>query len=220
MKIAVLFGSFNPMTNAHISLMKASVARLNADWGLFVATNGQYLRRKTVKINDPFYLTEEERKLIIEKTCQDEEQLAFWGYELGGINPSRYKTLRKIQKQYPNAELYEIQGADKVHTITKSGCAEDHLSQFRFAVFQRGDIDLQQMIDDDPLLTKYRDSFIMLPALEESAQISSTEVRKRFYAGEDYADLVPSATVEVLGRHRPDDFFHFLCRTHGSDYAQ
>ena len=67
MKIAVLFGSFNPMTNAHMAAMKTAVEALQADKGLFVATNGKYLRRKTVKTGDPFYLTEDERKEIIEK---------------------------------------------------------------------------------------------------------------------------------------------------------
>ena len=68
MKIAVLFGSFNPFTNAHMSAMKTAIAALQADEGLFVATNGQYLRKKTVKRNDPFYLTEEERKTLTEAT--------------------------------------------------------------------------------------------------------------------------------------------------------
>ena len=77
MKIAVLFGSFNPMTNAHMTAMKKAVESLNADRGLFVATNGDYLKRKTVKINDPFYLTEDERREIIEKVCEGEDKLSF-----------------------------------------------------------------------------------------------------------------------------------------------
>ena len=89
MKIAVLFGSFNPMTNAHMTAMKTVVEHMNADKGLFVATNGQYLKRKTVKINDPFYLTEDERREIIEKVCVGEDKLSFGMFELGGINPSR-----------------------------------------------------------------------------------------------------------------------------------
>lgn len=101
MKIAVLFGSFNPFTNAHMAAMKTAVEALQADKGFFVATNGQYLRKKTVKRGDPFYLTEEERREIIEKTCAGEEKFSFWGFEMGGINPARYKTLCKIQKQYP-----------------------------------------------------------------------------------------------------------------------
>ena len=44
MKIAVLFGSFNPMTTAHVSMLKSAVETLNADRGLFVATNGSPLR--------------------------------------------------------------------------------------------------------------------------------------------------------------------------------
>ena len=66
MKIAVLFGSFNPLTNAHITALRTAVKSISADKGLFVATNGKYLKRKTVKIDDPFYLSEDERKTSYE----------------------------------------------------------------------------------------------------------------------------------------------------------
>ena len=205
MKIAVLFGSFNPFTNAHMAAMKTAVEALKADKGLFVATNGQYLRKKTVKRNDPFYLTEEERGEIIEKACAGEEKLSFWGYEMGGMNPARYKTLCKIQKQYPDAEVYEIQGSDKVHTISMSKTGEAYVSHIRFAVFDRNGIDLEALIAGDPLLNRHRDAFTLLPALAET-EISSTVVRKRFYAGEDCSDLIPAAAVDVLKRHDPSEF--------------
>ena len=205
MKIAVLFGSFNPMTNAHLAAMKTAVDALQADKGLFVATNGQYLKKKTVKRGDPFYLTEEERGEIIEKTCAGEEKLSFWGYEMGGMNPARYKTLCKIQKQYPDAQIFEIQGADKVRTITMSKTGEEYVSNIRFAVFDRDGIDLEALIAGDPLLSSHRDAFTLLPALAET-EISSTAVRKRFYAGEDCADLIPEAAVDVLKRHDPSEF--------------
>ena len=127
MKIAVLFGSFNPMTKAHIAAMQNAVEAIGADKGLFVPTNGQYLKRKTVKISDPFYLSEDERKAIIDKVCENEPNLEFACFELGGINPNRFKTLCKIQKQYPDAEIFEIQGADKVHTLLKSNHGEEYV---------------------------------------------------------------------------------------------
>ena len=205
MKIAVMFGSFNPMTNAHLAAMKTAVETLQADKGLFVATNGQYLRRKTVKTGDPFYLTEDERQEIIEKPCADQPKLSFWGFEMGGTNPARYKTLCKIQKQYPDAQLYEIQGADKVRSDSRAGSAEDYLANIRFAIFDRDDIDLEQTFAADSLLSRYQDSFILLPALPE-AEISSTAVRKRFYAGEDCSGMVPAAAADVLARHDPSEF--------------
>ena len=82
---------------------KEAVEYLNADKGLFVATNGKYLKRKTIKINDAFYLTEEERQEIIMNVCNSEQSLEFWGFEMGGTIPRRYKTLAKIQKQHPDA---------------------------------------------------------------------------------------------------------------------
>lgn len=203
MKIAVLFGSFNPMTKAHISAMKTAVKAIGADKGLFVPTNGQYLKRKTVKIDDPFYLSEDERKAIIDKVCENEPSLEFACFELGGINPSRFKTLCKIQKQYPDAEIYEIQGADKVHTLLKSSHGEEYVGKFRFVVLERYGIDLDAMFRDNPVLDALRDSFVILPPLNE---ISSTEVRNRFYAGKDFSDLVPDAVVEAMSKYNPDDF--------------
>ena len=206
MKITVLFGSFNPLTNAHVVALKTAVAAIEADLGLFVATNGQYLKRKTVKINDPFYLTEDERREIIEGVCATEANLEFGCFELGGAMPSRFKTLCKLQKQYPDAELIEVMGADKVHTLYKSSHAEDYLSQFKIAVFPRKDIDVATMLAEQPILDAHRSSFVMLPAIEDGSEISSTEVRRRFYAGEDYSDIVPRATVDILSRHKTSDF--------------
>ena len=203
MKICVLFGSFNPLTNAHVAALRTAVNTIGADRGLFVATNGQYLKRKTVKIDDPFYLLEDERKAIIEKVCASEPSIEFWGFELGGINPSRFKTLCKIQKQYPNAEIYEIQGADKVHTLIKSSHSEEYIGKFKFVVFERSGIDLDTLFLESPLLAELRESFAILPPLEET---SSTEVRNRFYAGKDFSSLVPDAVVEAMSKYNSYDF--------------
>ncbi|MBE6693001.1 MAG: DUF2263 domain-containing protein [Ruminococcaceae bacterium] len=203
MKICVLFGSFNPLTKAHVTALKTAVDAIGADKGLFVATNGQYLKRKTVKIGDPFYLPEDERKVIIEQVCESEPNLEFWGFELGGINPSRFKTLCKIQKQYPDAEIYEIQGADKVHTLLTNSYDEEYVGNFRFVIFERNGIDLDEMFNESPLLSQQRASFVILPPIDE---ISSTEVRNRFYAGEDFSTLVPQVVVEALNKYKPTDF--------------
>ncbi len=206
MRIAVLFGSFNPLTNAHVTMMKAAVRQIGAERGLFVATNGKYLKRKTVKIGDPFYLSEDERREIIEKVCANEANIEFWGFELGGINPSRFKTLCKLHKQYPDAEIFELMGADKVHTLYKSSHAEDYLNQFKIAVIGRKGIDLEPMFREQPILDAHRSSFVMLPSLVDGAEISSPEVRRRFYAGEDLSDIVPAATIDVLSRYKSSDF--------------
>ena len=103
MKLAVLFGSFNPLTNAHVTALHTAVRAIGADKGLFVATNGKYLKRKTVKIDDPFYLSEDERKAIIDKVCENEPSLEFACFELGGINPSR--NCRNCEESNCNEEI-------------------------------------------------------------------------------------------------------------------
>ena len=204
-KLVVMFGSFNPLTNAHIAVMNTAVRHLGADKGLFVATSGRYLRRKTVKLNDPFYLTEDERERIIRSACAECEALEFWGFELGGYNPARYKTLQRIAKQYPDAELYEVQGADKVRSISRCAAGEEYVSHIRFAVFERDGVDLDSLFAADALLGRYQHRFVVLPSPDVSA-VSSTEVRRRYFAGEPYADLVPPAAAAVLSSHQPSEF--------------
>ena len=206
MTIVVLFTSANPLTNSHLAILRSAVEYLNADKGLFVATNGEYLKRKMVKRGEGFCLTEEERREIIEKACEPEPKLEFWGFEMGGSNPKRYKTLAKIQKQFSNAELVEVEGADKVRSISKFSDSEEYVKNVRFAIFGRNGIDLDSLIDTDPLLSAHKARFTLLPTLDDGAEISSTEVRRRFFGGEDYSDIVPDCVVEVLGRHQPSDF--------------
>ena len=106
MTIAILFTSANPLTNSHLSILKSAVNHLNADKCLFVAINGAYLKKKMIKRNDGFCLTEEERQEIIEKACKSESNLEFWGFEMGGATPKRYATLAKIQKLFHLCQNY------------------------------------------------------------------------------------------------------------------
>ena len=171
-----------------------------------MATNGDYLKCKMVKRGDGFCLTEEERREIIEKACAAEHNLEFWGFEMGGSNPKRYKTLAKIQKQYFDAELVEVQGADKVRSISKFSDSEEYVNNVRFAIFGRDGIDIDALIDADPLLSQHKERFTLIPPIDEGAEISSTEVRRCFFVGEDYSDIVPASAVEVLKRHQLSDF--------------
>jgi nicotinate (nicotinamide) nucleotide adenylyltransferase len=206
MKIAVLFGSFNPLTNAHVTAMKTAVSALSADKGLFVCTSDKYLKRKMIRLDDPFCLSEDERRGIIEAVCSEDDRLGFWGFELGGISPKRYKTLCKIQAQYPEAEIYEVQGADKLRSTFKIAEAEDYISNFRFAVFERDGIDLNTLIESTGILREHRENITILPAILGGEGVSSTEARRRFYAAEDYTDILPEPAVRLISGHKLSDF--------------
>jgi nicotinate-nucleotide adenylyltransferase len=178
MKICVLFGSFNPLTNAHITALRTAVNAIGADKGLFVATNGQYLKRKTVKIDDPFYLSEDERKAIIEKVCESESKLEFWGFELGGINPSRFKTLCKIQKQYPDAEMWLLMGTDMFLTLQNWYDPEMICKLAGICAFGRTEQDSEAVFAPQrEFLYKKFEARTMTIALPGLVEISSTQIR-------------------------------------------
>ena len=90
-----------------------------------------------------------------------------------------------------------------MHTLLKSSHGEEYLSKFRFVVFERNDIDLNEMFQEGQQLSQFRNSFTVVPPIE---QISSTEVRRRFYEDKDFSALVPDETVEVMRKYKPLDF--------------
>jgi nicotinic acid mononucleotide adenylyltransferase len=101
-KIVVLTGSFNPVTKAHFEILSKAVDYLNADKGLFVATNDQYLTKKTVveaKTRTKFFLSEEVRREMLESLNKENNKLFFGGFELGGVSPATDKTLRKVIRE-------------------------------------------------------------------------------------------------------------------------
>jgi uncharacterized protein (TIGR02452 family) len=97
-------------------------------------------------------------------------------------------------------------GSDKLRTLTMSKHAEDYLSGVNFAVFSRLGVDVDEMFNNNEVLNKHRGNFVFLPAINEGLNVSSTEVRRRFYNGEDYSDIVPSATLKILSKYKPSDF--------------
>ena len=205
-KCLVYFGSFNPLTNAHVGLMKTAMDSLGCDMGLFVATNGKYLQSKMSKHGEAFALSEDERKDMIVDACKEYNNIGFWGFELGGYSPNRYKTMLKIKRENPELELIELLGADKIRSIAKSAKVDEYVGNTQFAVVGRDDIDVSSLIETSEVLSKYKDHFALLPSLVVDGDVSSTKVRKCFFDGTDYSSMVPSGVVKVLSRHTPEDF--------------
>ena len=214
-KIIVLTGSFNPVTRAHYEILTDAVSVLGADEGLFVITSDRYLTKKTLTSMNPptgFRLSEEQRKEMIDSLRADDPKLSCWGVELGGADSNTGGTLRKIykekKKQYPEEEIrmYYLCGADKLREIPRWKDPGEIVSICELLVYARA-LDLESVIEKDPFLTAHRDRIhFMKVEHDELEDISSTEVRKRFFAGEDYRSLMNEGPYELLKKMSPSDF--------------
>lgn len=208
-KLVVLTGSFNPVTKAHFQILSDAVEKLNADKGLFVATSNEYLINKTIvkaKSRTPFILSESVRQSMLETLNDENPKLFFGGFEMGGASPKTNSTLKKIMKDNKGFDLYYLCGADKLHGISRWNDADKMLSSMHLVVYRRSDIDVDMLISSDPFLLNYKDRIIILDTNESIANISSTELRNRFFNNLDYKELMNDGPYQILNNFKPSDF--------------
>lgn len=110
MKMIIMGGSFNPPTIAHRALMTAALESLCADKGLYVPVSYAYLKRKMRRSGSTFCLSEAMRRQMLEAMCEGDERMAVCDLEYGTVAAATFDTMQKIQKEYPEAELYFLMG--------------------------------------------------------------------------------------------------------------
>lgn len=214
-KLIVLTGSFNPVTIAHYKILSDAVEKYNADEGIFVATSDKYLSRKILlkkKSDLNFTLSETVRSAMLRSLSNDNPKLSYWGVELGGESPSTYKTLIKLlktkKKEYPGEDikLYFLFGADKLKQMPRWDSANEMLELCEYLVYARK-LDLENVISSDPFLDKNRDKIHLLQVDDEELEgVSSTELRRRFFSGEDYKELMNEGPYRIMSEISLLDF--------------
>ena len=214
-RIITLTGSFNPVTKAHYKILCDAIEKFQADEGVFIETNDKYLRKKSllkVKPATSFILSEETRAKMLQSLHQENSKISFGGKELGGESPNTYKSLisllKKKQKQYPGEEieLFYLFGADKIKGIPKWYDPEGMIKISEFLVYSRN-LDVETLINNSDFLSKHRNRIHLLTVDDEDVEdVSSTEVRRRFFAGKDYSDLMNAGPYYIMRQLSPQDF--------------
>ena len=189
--IAVFGGSFNPPANSHISLAKQVLENnSNIEKVIFVPVN--------VKYNKEGLASNEDRFFMLQKICENNE-----GREVSDIEITSQRqlytieTLRLIQEKYKEYEIYFVLGTDNLKELETWHEADELLKKFKMLVLERGDDDIEQIIEEDDFLRKYKTSFIKLQNIEK-INLSSTEIRDKVKRGESVTDLVPFEIMDKV----------------------
>ncbi len=208
-KVIVYTGSFNPVTKGHLMVMEEAIKRVNADKGLFVITSDKYLNYKMLfKTEKPtsFLLNEDVRREMIESLSKQNDKISFGGLEVGGASPSTLKTLNRVIKKYKDSEVYYLIGADKLHNLPRWNDADEIISKVKIIVAVRKGIDIETEIGKNEWLNKYKDRFIVINPDPSAFEISSSEIRRRFFNMENYADLMDMGPYNIMKQFTIKDF--------------
>ncbi len=171
--IVVYGGAFNPPTIAHLEICKQVIKQINPHKLLFMPVGDKYIKNNLVSSFHRMNMLKiavkklSSNKIIVSEIEKNQKQF------LGTIH-----TLNEVSKIYVGHEVAFIIGADNLLDIDKWINVEELLSKYKIIVLKRLNIDIESVISENKILSKYEKSFIILDCFDE-LDVSSTDFREK-----------------------------------------
>lgn len=194
-KIAIFGGTFNPIHNGHINLIRGFDARLHFDHILLIPSHMPPHKEA------PDLIPGEERCAMCRLACQEDPRFETLSLELQRKGPSyTVETLRQLRERYPGDKLYLIVGSDMFLSITTWYQYQEILKMATLCAAPRDRDQLDELYRWQLRLDEIKAKSVVcdIPLLP----ISSTLIRGKLARGEDVADLLPPAVLGYIREHR------------------
>lgn len=181
-RIGVFGGSFDPVHNGHLVAAKAVAKAINLDRVVFVPAGLQWQKQSSTSGTDRLAMV----RLAITGIA---------GFEVSDIDILRdgptytFDTLTEFREANPGAELFFILGTDAMAGLESWKNAASLLDLATFVVVTRPGSILQ--------VPEWASGRVMVQEIE-ALDLSSTEFRERYLAGQDCTDLVPPAVLDYI----------------------
>ena len=185
-RIGVFGGSFDPVHNGHLVAAKAVAKAINLDRVVFVPAGLQWQKQSSTSGTDRLAMV----RLAITGIA---------GFEVSDVDILRdgptytFDTLTEFREANPGAELFFILGTDAMAGLESWKYAASLLDLANFVVVTRPGSILQ--------VPEWASGRVMVQEIE-ALDLSSTEFRERYLAGQDCTDLVPPAVLDYIETHQ------------------
>lgn len=165
-------GSFNPPTNAHISIAKEAISELNLDSFFFVPVGNLYSK--------PDLTDEKYRYDMLKIACKNEKDIYVEDIELNQLKPlSAIDAFNMIENKYNknnDTEIFFVMGADNFMKLPTWNNAKKMIEKYQYIIFERNNLDIKSYIEANELLKENRKNFNILK-LDNNEEVSSGIIR-------------------------------------------
>lgn len=195
-RIGILGGAFDPPQMGHLILAEYSRETLCIDHILFVPVADHPVKQGETR------LPVKHRLAMLERAIKDNPSFSISRVDIDRQGPHySADTVKIIQGQYPQAQLYFVMGGDNLRSLPSWKRAQDLYQSCRLAVMKRADEDIAAAMHDDTLpgLSEKVD-IVDVPML--SIWLSSTYVVERLRQNLSVRYLVPDNVLGYIARHR------------------
>lgn len=184
MNIGLFGGSFNPIHNGHVWLVKALLRETGLDEVWFMVSPQNPLKQNRQLLDDS------QRFRLVQIALEDEPRLRPCDYEFHLPKPSyTWNTLQSLKKDFPEHRFTLLIGGDNWQLFDQWYRYEDLLREYPIVVYPRQDANPDDMQTAFPNVT-----FVKVPLIN----ISSTMIRERLRQGKSVRGLVPGHVASVI----------------------
>lgn len=176
-RIGLLGGTFDPIHNGHLEIIKTAITQLKLD-KLLIIPAGDPWQKKTVTSSD-------KRLEMVLLAVEQFKNVEVLDLEVKREGPSyMYETLEYLKQNNPQSELILLLGSDAVAGLDSWKNPNTVKSLARIYVVQRvGDFSQDWHFDH-----------LQMPQVD----ISSTEIREKVKQGQSLSGLVPTKVAEYI----------------------
>lgn len=194
--IAVFGGSFNPPINSHFLLAKDIIEKCEiVEKLIFVPVSTKYQKSKLV--------SDEDRYNMLKIICQKNDKLEVSNIEL--IQDKQLytiQTLDLLKEQYgKDYEIWFVMGTDNLKEVDTWYSPERLLKEYKIIVLERENDKLEELIKNNKLLLKYKESLIKIEGINKIF-LSSTMIRQKLKNGEDIEEFIDKDVLEYIRENK------------------
>lgn len=193
----LIFGTFNPITNAHLELGKRMhEVRPEADI-IYVPASQDFIKTRK-KYDDKNIIPDPDRVDILKKVVEAEGFVVSTAEVDKKVDGITYNTVNFFKETYQN--IYICMGMDKVCELHKWYFSEELMSENYFLICTRGNQHIEEVATDEE--KKYLSHFTEVEMDVASQEISATQIREAYLDGdlERVRTIIPSEVFEYLSK--------------------
>jgi len=190
-KIAVFGGTFNPVHNGHLNILKSIDEKLCFDEILLIPS----FMPPHKEVSE--LASGKARMKMLSLAFADMEKCGVCDIELCRKGKSyTVDTVKKLKQIFPNAELYFIIGSDMLLTFDRWKNWREILKYTYILASSRNEGETEVLVKKAEELDKNRIRVVET----EPFSVSSTEIRAMIKNGEDVSDLLPEKVLRYINQ--------------------
>lgn len=194
-KAVLIFGTFNPITAAHVDLGILSASKIPDADIYYIPSNIEFMK-KWKNVED--ILTDKERVDLVRKTVKPHGFFVCDAEVMGVVDGKTYNTILYLKEEYKYDEIYICCGYDKLEELHLWYRATKLVKENQFLIFSRNGLGLKDC--ECPFVLAHKSHFLEMDGKQSNQYISSTKVRQAFLGGrlEEVKEYVPKTVYDYL----------------------